>query len=418
MANLASIILEGSNQVPSVDTGNYDYSDTAIAESSYADAAIATLFSDVMESEQSYMVADVVGAATVIRENANGNQVDPVAVSESVIKNGIAKIKAAFQKFIAKIKEYYKRVIDWFKAMFSNGEDFAKNYGDMIKKKAAKVKDFHYTGFKYTASAGDARVTEVTNKVNAQMQNLIGGYDFVKEAKTTKEFSDHLRQSKAISASFKEDDKPTSSEVVDKFLSEQLKADDIADLRTNLIELYHDGDDKKSDIKDFEANSVDSMVTFLKSSKKTISEFEKQLKNYEEKTNKVISKLNGFESVKDEEGGSNLVSNASYISGIMTAYLNLYKVPCEVQIAVYKAMASDFLGALKKFYNFKGNAVKESAEVFDAEAYATLENTLVLEGEDCGDGECEGGDGDDKPAEGTTESAIAGILEQATAYTF
>ena len=432
MANLAKIILEGSDQVPSVDLGNFDYSDTAITESSYSDAAVATLFSDIMEAEQGYMVADVVGAATVIRESANGNQVDPVAVSESVIKNGIAKIKVAFQKFIAKIKEYYKRVIDWFKAMFSNGEDFAKNYGDKIKKKAAKVKEFHYTGYKYNTEAGGTRVTEIKDKVNTKMQKLIGGYDFVKESLTTQEFRQKLRDSKAISNTFKDDDKPTSTEVVDKFISEELKASDISDLRTTLIETYRDGDDKKSDIKDFEANSVDSMISFLKSSKKTISEFEKQLKNYEEKTNKVISKLNGFESIKDEEGGSNLVSNASYISGIMTAYLNLYKVPCEVQIAIYKAMSSEFLGALKKFYNFKGNAVKESTEVFDAEAFATLENALVLEGcgsndveegcgskkieEGCGGKGCDSDDDDEK--ECATESAIAGILEQATAYTF
>ena len=43
-------------------------------------------------------------------------------------------------------------VIDWFKAMFSNAETFAKQYGDMIKKKAQKVKDFHYTGFKTISS--------------------------------------------------------------------------------------------------------------------------------------------------------------------------------------------------------------------------------------------------------------------------
>ena len=426
MTNLASIILEGSRQVPSVDMGNFDYSDTVVAEASYSDAAVATLFSDIMEAEQAYMVADVVGAATVIHESAIGNEVDPVAVSEGVVKNGIAKIKTAFQKFIAKIKEYYKRVVDWFKAMFSNAEDFAKNYGDMIKKKAAKVKEFHYTGYKYTASAGDARVNEITGKVNTQMTNLIGGYDFVKEAKTTKEFNDHLRSKKVISNSFKEDEKPTSTEVIDKFLSEELKVADIAELRSTLVETYRDGDDKKSDIKDFEANSVDTMVNFLKSSKKTIAEFEKQLKNYEEKTNKVISKLNGFESVKDEEGGSNLVSNASYISGIMTGFLNLYKVPCEVQIAIYKAMSAEFLGALKKFYSFKGNAVKEATEVFDAEAYATLENSLILEA--CGkkslEGDCEDGEGDgEEPVDegkckkGTTESVVAGILEQAAAYT-
>lgn len=429
MANLASIILEGSNQTPSVDLGNYDYSDMVVEESSYSDAAVATLFTDIMEAEQSYMVADVVGAATIIRENKLGHNIDPVVVSEGVVKNGIAKLKAAFQKFIAKIKEYYKRVINWFKAMFSNGEDFVKNYGDMIKKKAAKVKDFSYTGYKYTKSAGDTLVSGITDKVNAKLVGCLNGYDFIKEISTSQEFNKMLRDKKVIDASFKEDGKPTASEEVDKFLSGTLKYADIAEMKTAITEAYRDGDDKKSEIKDFEANSVDEMITYLKTSKKVISDLEKQLNNYEEKTNKVISKLNKFESEKDEQGGSNLVSNASYVSSLMTAYLNLYKAPCEVQIAIYKAMATDFLGVLKKFYNFKGNKgayAAESAEVFDEEAYATLENYLVLEGckKSCSEGCDEEDDSSDdeedveeKCGKGTTESVVAGILEQAAAFT-
>lgn len=418
MANLASIILEGTNQTPSVDLGNFDFSDTVVAESSYSDAAVATLFSDIMEAEQGYMVADVVGAATVIRESANGNEIDPVAVSEGVIKNGIAKIKAAFQKFLAKIKEYYKRVINWFKAMFSNGEDFVKNYGDMLRKKSQKVKGFHYTGYKYDIKAGDSKVTDATDAINKRMVDIMKGYDFVKDAKTTAEFNDHLRSAKVILADFDADKKPSTTEDVEDFLK-GIKYDDIADLKSSITDVYRDDAANKTDIKDFEANSLDSMLNFVKSSKTAINNFEKQLKNYEDKTNKVISQLGKFESEKDEDGGSNLVANCSYVSSLMTAYLNLYKAPCEVQIAIYKAASSEFLGALKKFYNYKGNAVKESTEVFDADAFATLENDLVLfEGDDADCGGKGGDDDDDDKAEGTTESTIASILEQASSFTF
>ena len=416
MANLASVIMEGALVSSRVDMGNYDYSETAIAESSYSDSAVASLFTDIMEAEQAWMVADVVGAATVIRENTLGNQVNPVAVTEGIIKSGIEKIKSAFQKFIAKIKEYYKRVIDWFKAMFSNGEDFAKNFGDMIKKKAQKVKDFEYTGWNYTADKGDAKVLDIRNKVEKEMQTIIGEFDFAKEAKTKKELAAHLRSKGTISKDFKEDDATPASEVVEKYLEDNFKYSDVSELRSELTELYHDGDTSKQKIKNFEANSVDSMVKFLKESTKTISKFENQLKTYEEKTNKVISKLNGFESEKDEEGGDNLVANASYLSSIMTAYLNVYKAPCEVQIAVYKAMASDYLGTLKKFYNYKGNAIKESADVYDLDGYAMLESS-VLEGSKA-DSEPEGdGDGEEKE-DAATESMISGILEQASSFMF
>lgn len=414
MANLASVILEGANQTstPSVDTSNYDFSETILAESSFIDSAVATLFTNIMEAEQEYMVADVVGAATIIHENSLGNNVDAIAVTEGVVKNGIAKLKAAFTKFLAKIKEYYHKVITWFKAMFSNAEDFAKNYGDTLKQKAAKTKGFIYDGYKYDVEGGKTRVNEIKTLINKKMTNLVGEYDFVNEAKSKKELKAHLIDSKIISKDFDKDEATSSSDEIDKFLSEEIKVSDIAEMKKDLVELYHDGAEKKSPIKDFEANSLDSMITYLKNSKKTIEDFEKDLKNYEDKTNTVISKLGKFEAVKDEDGGANLVSNASYLSSLMTAFLNLYKVPCEVQIAIHKAMASEYLAALKKFYNFKG--VKESVEIFDEEAYATLENAIILESDDESDDK--GKKSDD--TEECTESAVASILEQAARFTF
>lgn len=425
MSNLASVIMEGVQATHSTDDlyGNYDFSGSAVAESTYMTSACATLFGDIMEADQSYMVADVIGAATVIRESKMGNAVDVKAVTEGVVKNGIEKLKAAFQKFIAKVKEYYKRVVDWFKAMFSNSADFVKNYGDMIKKKAGKVKDFHYTGYKYTISAGDSKAEGFAKKVEDHMNSLIGDFDIAKDSASKQEFHEKLRNSGKLSADFDGDKQPTSSEEVEKFINKNSGgSSDTSELRKDLIEAYRDGDDKTSDIKDFEANGVGEMLDFLKNSSKTISKFENQLKKFEDKTNKVIQKLNSFSSKDGEEGGENLVSNASYISGLMSAFLNLYKVPCEVQISVYKTISHDFLGALKKFYNFKGNAVKEAAEVYDAEAFATLESSLVLEGEDAEpvgtDPKEPEGDVDKSDGKATSESAIASILESAAQYTF
>lgn len=426
MAMMSAMIMEGVN-AGSADTdlyGSYDFSASAIAESSYMTSACATLFSNIMEAEQGFMVSDVVGAATVIREQRAGNEIDQVAVYEGIIQSGIEKLKSAFQKFIAKVKEYYKKVIDWFKAMFANAETFAKQYGDMLKKKAQKVKDFHYTGFKYTITNGDKKADAFGEAVKSKMNDLIGkDYDIAKTAKTKQEFHEMLRSSGTLAADFKEDDKPTSTEEIEKFISSKSSSSDISDLRTELIEEYQDGDSSKSDIKDFEANSVDEMVKFLKDSNNKTTKWESQLKTYEEKVGKVIQKLNSFMAKDGEAGGDNLVSNASYISSLMSAYLNLYKVPCEVKIGMYKAISRDWLGVLKKFYNFKGNAVKESVE-YDPESIAMLESSLVLEGEDCGDG----GDGDggksskpdkgDDGGEAATESAVSGILEIADRYAF
>lgn len=417
MANLASVILEGANSVaPSVDLGDYDYSETILAESSFLNSAMATLFTDIMEAEQNYMVADVIGAATIIRENSLGNFVDPVVVTENVFKNGIGKIKAAFQKFIAKIREYYKKVIDWFKAMTSNAEDFVKNYGDAIKKKGQKAKEFSYTGFKYTIAAGDSKCKELSDAANSMILSQIEIYDKVSDSKSTADFKAEIASK--LKADFKEDDHPTASDMVEKFLSGK-KYDDLADVRKSLTETYRDGDDKKKTIKGFEDNSVNEMVTYLKTSKKDIDKFQKDLNTYESNVKKIISKLNKIESKEGTDISSdNQVQNASYLSSVISAFLNVYKVPCEVQIALHKEIVTAWLGVLKKLYNYRGKEVRESADIFDAEAYAMLENSIILEGDDESDDEDEVSEGKDcEDAEECTESAIASILEQASRFT-
>ena len=420
MANMASIIMEGAGVGNNTSTdlyGNFDFSASAVEESSYVASAIAGLFCDIMEAEQSYKVADVIGAATIVRESRLGNTVDAVAIQEGIVKSGIERLKTAFQKFIAKIKEYYHRVINWFKAMFSNAEDFVKNYGDMIKKKAAKVKDFHYSGFKYTIEKGDGNCESIKDAVDKKIDSLAGAIGDLK-SKSKTEFYEYVKTSvfgSKYGGAFKDDaDRASSSDVVEEFISKEIsvvKASDISELREELINSYRDGDDQKSDIKDFEGNSVDKML-------KTISKFETELKKYENNVNKVIQKLNGLTAKDGDDKGDEIVNCASYVSSLVSAFLNLYKVPCDVRINIYKTISSEWLGALKKFYNFKGNAVKESTVVEDLEAYATLESSLVLEGEDCGSTD-PSGDPKEKEPKGdtaTTEATVAGILETAGNY--
>lgn len=423
MANLASVILEGANLMSSsIDTSDYDYSDLVVAESSYIDSAVATLFTDIMEAEQNFMVADVVGAATIIHESKLGSEIDAVAVTEGVIKSGIEKIKNAFKKFFAKIKEYYNKIINWFKAMFSNAENFVKNYGDDLRKKAAKTKGFTYTGYNYQLKAGDSEVDRITGKIDEKIKGAIDNFDFVKESTTSAELYERLKAKKVISSDFDEEKQMSVQDEVDKFLEETTKASDSTELRNDLIEIYHDKDDNKIEIKDFEANSIDSMLSYLKTSKKTIDTFNKELSKYEEKVKKIVGKL---DSIKDDgENADKLLANVSRISSLITAYLNLYKVPCDVRISIHKAVSTEWLSVLKKFYNYK--PTKESTEIFDEYAYATLESSLVLESDDVEEEDDDEGGCKKKKGcateegcatkEGCTESAIASILEQASRF--
>jgi hypothetical protein len=429
MSNLASVIMEGATAVSTNLGEGYDFSGSAISESSYMNSACATLFSNVLEADQSYMVADVVGAAQIIHESRTVGTVDSTrtaAIQEGVVKSGIEKLKAAFQKFIAKVKEYYKRVIEWFKAMFASAEDFSKRYGAMIKTKSQKVKDFHYSGFKYTISAGDSKTDGFGDAVKKAMDALLGdGFNIASTSENKDEFHKRLRE-KVLKTDFKEEGAESASDIIDNFISKNSSASDVSDLRTEFIEAYQDGDTTRSDIKDFEANSIDEMLKHLKDSNNKTTKWESQLKTYEDKVNKVIQKLNAFTSKDGEEGGENLVSNASYVSSVMSAYLNLYKVPCEVKISMYKTISKEWLGVLKKFYNFKGNkgAKFESVsaeDLVEPGALGALESDTpddVLD--DSSDDSGKGGSGsdDDKGSEPASESAIASILETANAYKF
>lgn len=424
MSNLASVIMEGVQATHSNDDlyGNYDFSGSVVAESSYMTSACATLFSEILEADQSYMVADIVGAATAIHEAKLGHEVDVKAITEGVIKDGIAKIVAAFQKFIAKVREFYKKVIDWFKAMFSNSENFAKNYGEAIKKKAKTVKGFQYKGYKYDVKGGDDKVGSFNNEVKKEMNKLIAdGYDIATSAKNSQEFHEMLRGT--LKSDFDSTDKLSATEVVEKFIKANYSGvDNVSELNTALVKLYRGGSDTESELKDFEGNSADSMVDFLKESNSKISDFKNQLKTFEDATGNAIKKLKSFDA-KGDENASNLVSHASYISQQVTAFLNLYKDVCNVKISMYKQISQKYLGTLKKFYNYK-SSVKESAEVYDADAFAALESSLVLfEGSDSEPAgtdpkEPEGdGDGTGKE-EGATESTLNSILEAAAQYMF
>lgn len=422
MSNLATMLMEGANAyTPETLYGDFDFSATAVAESEYMGEACAELFSGIMEADHHYMVADVVATATIIHENANGGNVDVQAVSEGIIKDGVARLVAAFKKFIAKIKEFYKRVIDWFKAMFSKSSDFVSKFGSKMKDKAKKVKGFEYKGFKYKIAAGDTAAEGFAAEVKKLMVGTVDGIDFAKEGITKDELSERLRNKGVITGKFDDEKAPSTTDAVEKVISSKGPngASNAAELREELVKKYTDDETAKVVIKDFEGNSVDSMLAFLKDANTKISKFQGQLKSFESSTDSIIKKLNGIKAADDSKEESAIVSNASYISSFMSAYLNLYRIPCDVQISMYKTISKEWLGAMKGFYNYKGNKpVKESVEL-DLDSYATLESTLVLEG--CGDGasDCGGkGEGSEKDEkdESATESALSSILEAANAY--
>lgn len=454
MTSLARMVMEGTHQLggttSSVDLSGFDYSKSALMESSYLDSACATLFAEIMESDQRAMVADVIVGANNLKAIQEGTTYNAQAAMEGFFSDLIDKIINSLKSFWAKVKEFFKKVIEWFRAMFSNAEEFAKRYGKELVDKANKQKGFKYEGFKYTQSEGDKLVGEFIDKIDSAITDKIfGAFDRVYTKDGTVSSSgksenlgsrkdgsnavslddargaavDYLAQ--AFTPGFKEDGKPSSSDIIDGFLSKDLKVEDQSDMVKSIRDKYRDNEDTKTTIVDFEANSVSSMVEFLKNSSKAISDIQKAEKTLENPIEQMIKKLNGFKSKETGEAASAQTSQLSYAAGIGSAFLNLMKSCFTAKIDAYKEMSSTWLGVLKRFYNYRG--VKESVVVFDPEAYAALENSIIFESDEPETGDDDGGDkkGNDKGSDDsgedkenkedkekpTEESAVAALLE-------
>jgi hypothetical protein len=317
--------------------------------------------------------------------------------------------------------------------MFSNSKDFVTKYGKMLQDKAKKVKDFTYNGYPYDLAAGEAQAKSDRDAIDKAIEDKLKLYDIGLESLSTKEFNEKI--SAKLDGKFDKESKPSASEVIDDFLSTTLKASDVSEYTSDLYEKFQGGSTKKEDIKNFEGNSIDKMISFLKDSSDKISKCQNQLSKYEEKVKKVISKLDKYTSKDGVEGGENMVSEASYVSSLISAYLNLYKAPCNVEISIYKRVASEWLGVLKKFYNYKGNkgAFESTGEdMIDPEALGTIESdtpddiiddsAATDDGAAATDDGGKGGSDNDKKGDSAeecaTESAIASILETANAYRF
>jgi hypothetical protein len=414
MSNIASVIMEGVGFGSNDDiyTG-YDFSASAMESTDYGMMAVAELYSDIIAAEEAYMVSDVIGAARYVYESRNGNEVDAVALTEGILQNGIKRLQDAFAKFIAKIKDFYNKVIDWFKAMFMNSEKFAKTFGKQLKDKAGKVKGYTYSGFKYDLKAGDTKVTTVTEAADKAIEGYIGSYDYANEAPQV--FYEKLKTANKLQKDFDKDKAESASDIIELEIRTLpgVKATTISEVGEDIRDTYRSGDTKKGPIENFEGNSVDTMVSFIETGKKTIDKLQKDLKSYEGKVSKILSKLKAIKPKAGDNGEvskeeQNCVSHATTISGYINAYFSLYQAAANTRINIYKEVLRSWHGALKGFYNYRGKKEGASAD-FIPDEDESMESMVLFEGDDA---DCDTGD-DDIIDVGESYSFLDDILEQA-----
>lgn len=392
---IAKTLLEAAG-VGSYD--NHDFSTEAHIGSDYLSAAVVEFTESICECDKQFMVADVIGSVKVLTEGA-----DVTAVTEGIVSSGIEKIKKAWKKLLAKIKEYYRKVVDFFKALLLTGKDFVDRFGKMLQDKA-KNAGFTYTGYDYQIGKGDAKVGAIIDAGKSEIAQLVGDSNGFDSAVGL----DKTALGKKVGTTAEDKLKLSSDEYEDDFCSRVAKRANLEEVVKEIEELYRDGSSKADGLEMSSAKAKD-MCDFISGSKKQISKIESDRDTLTRTINNVIKKLDAIKS--DEEG----YKAASTVSKYMSKISNVMEKVASVRVALYREITKNFTAVLKALYRFKPTKeefdpsidveMEEGCDQTADEDLKDMEEALqiYLEG-DCNE---EDDDDDDKDDDDVEESFFA-----------
>lgn len=363
--------LMSSSVTESVDLGGYDYSDVASTESYFTTEACESLARDIFKTEQAFYTADIMGEVMVIQEGAN-----PEVLLEGIIKGAIEKLKDAFKKFLAKIKEWAAKVKKFFKVIFMKGKELADTYGREIENKS--VKGFKYKGYQYKIDAGNSIVDAYSSKCDDEICRLLGASSIDDARKFNVSDNKSMYASgrdigdddKAIKVSSAVKDLKTNSstsDYQDKFVkSLESSCESVSELIEHIDLVYRNNETEKYEIEDFEGVKPRDMVDFLKKFDKAIADIDKEERKFESDINTVIKQLDSLGGKEDKDGEkTTYYTYASKISGFIQSALTVKKSVIDAKVRLMKEMNTAFVSTLKTFLLKK--EVKEAAffEDFD-----------------------------------------------------
>lgn len=326
---------------------------SAVAESTYTDAAMVELVQSVYKVQEAFDVADVMGEYAVIE-----GTMDAEAVLEGMVTSSLEKIKQAFQTFWKKITAFFAEVKKAIKAFFSRGEKFVKEYETELKKK--DTKEFKFMGFPYDVDGGDSKIEAVSDACGKEVNRVLSASDkTVAELKdafssTTGDDARTVDNSVTIHEKIAGGKLDDSSEYIEKVIKgiTGLGAADISEMKEKITEAYRGGEEAAIEIQNFDkGKNVGGMCDYVKSNAKTISAIEKEQKKFDADLNAIIKMVDSFANKKETQGETYKV--ASTMSGMLTKVLNLRKSAVDIQIAMHKEVAGAYDNYLHKLLGYK-----------------------------------------------------------------
>lgn len=295
----------------------------------------------------------------LIEQAVTEGSADPEALMEGTIKDFFKKIIEALKKFWAKVKAWFKGVIENIKVLFMSGEKFIKEYEKKLKEK--KATGFKYRAYKYNSDASFKLGTKVGAEA-AKVLNLptsINADASVEDAK----------------AKFGEIAELDSTDFVEKVCSSiASNCKTISDIKKECIKVCHNNSDEPQDWVDFNGNSKDEMIDGVKNYKKSMDIVNKMATETDAKFSNLIKAFTSLEkSIKDN---SSLTSVIGKVSTNAKSVISLYQGFNATAISLAKEEYATYLSILKRYAVYKDkSATKESATTVEG---SLLESAMAL----------------------------------------
>jgi len=301
---------------------------------------------DSYKIRASMYISDVMMEQAVLFESA-----DPVVLLEAFGKGFFTRIKDMFVRMWEGIKAWFEKMKKHLVMFFSSGKTFITKFESDLRKKNAK--GYKYKSFKYTASKGAAFGTKVITEISRVENEYENGLTSA-DLKTSSKHKDAMDSKKD---SMKEEyDTNEDKEAVFK----NLNVDSISELQEELYEQYRDGSKERDEFEDFNNNSKEDMIKFIKESEKSLTGMEREQKEVDSKFSKVIKAIEAAGNKYKDEEFSKVSPYISHSVEMLRFCLSIRSALIKMHVEYLKEAASDFESTLKGFLRFK--PVKENLE--------------------------------------------------------
>lgn len=306
-----------------------------------SDQILMEFAEDMYKVQSGLYVADILIEEKICTE---GYSEDIEVVAEATIKDSISKVIENFKKLWAKIKAWFKSVIDNFKVRITSQKNFLAKYeaaiNDKLKDKDV-MKGFNYTDYEYNYKKLHETCTKARDQIKDKVKDVTGLtvdqlLDSNTDIKSVEEMKDSEYMTKlcnAIGGSACNNGADVKKHIVNSARS----------AKTNLIE--------------FKDINVKEMISYCKEPaadniKNTGDEMDKML-------NGIISKFKEAENKANENKGS--VSTFHTAASTAQKLVALSQNITSTQVKMINAINSSYISTLKRILTYKGkSAAKEN----------------------------------------------------------